>query len=60
MPKLLDFRFAGGDMFLNCDNTELKRSFKIFFSVSERHRWAVVDNGVRVSSGARHKERNLA
>jgi len=23
--------FQGGDIFLNCDNTELKRSFKIFF-----------------------------
>jgi len=26
----------------HCDNTELKRSAKIFFSSSERHRWALV------------------
>jgi len=28
--------------FLNCDNTELKRSSKKDFSVPERHRWTVV------------------
>ena len=27
--------------FLNCDNTELKRSSEIIFSVAEQHRWAV-------------------
>ena len=27
---------------MNCDNTELKRSPEINFSVSERHRWTVV------------------
>jgi len=43
MPKILNFnRFPDGLYFLNFDNTELKRSSKIFFSVSERHRWAVV------------------
>jgi len=31
-----------GDIFLNCDNAELKRSCKINVSVAERHRWAVV------------------
>ena len=40
MPKLLNFIVSGGDIFLNCDNAELKRSFKMKFSVSERHRWA--------------------
>jgi len=34
--------FQRGDIFLNCDKTELNRSSKIDFSVSERHRWAVV------------------
>jgi len=42
MPKLLNFRFPEGRYFLNCDNAELKISSKINFSVSERHRWAVV------------------
>jgi len=28
-------------IFLNCDNTEMKRSSKIIFYVPERHRWAV-------------------
>jgi len=56
MPELLNFRFQRDDILqillpcqwkywhrvLNCKNTELKRSSKIFFSVSERHRWAVV------------------
>jgi len=41
-PKLSNFRFPEGWYFLNCDSTELKRSCTIFFSVSERHRWAVV------------------
>ena len=31
--------FQRGDKFLNCDNTKLKRSSKINFSVSKRHRW---------------------
>jgi len=35
--------FQGGDIFLNCENIYLKRSFKMsFFSVSERHIWTVV------------------
>jgi len=42
MPKLLNFTFPEGDIFLNFDNTELKRSAKIIFSISERHRRAVV------------------
>jgi len=42
MPKSLNFKFSEGWYFLNCDNTELKRSSTIFFSVSDRHRWAVV------------------
>jgi len=40
MPKLLNLRFPEGWYFLNCDNTERKRSSKTFLSVSERHRWA--------------------
>jgi len=32
----------GVDIFLNCDNTELKTFSKINFSVAERHRWTVV------------------
>ena len=42
MPKLLNFKFPVGRYFFNCDNTELKISYKIFFPVSKRHRWAVV------------------
>jgi len=45
MPELLNFGFLEGRCFLNCDNTELKRSFIflfIYFFVSERQRWAVV------------------
>jgi len=42
MLQLLIFTFPEGCYFFNCDNTELKRSSKIIFSVSERHRWAVV------------------
>jgi len=34
--------FQRGDIFLNYDNTELKRSSIINFPVSERHRWVVV------------------
>jgi len=34
--------FQRDDIFSNCKNTELKRSSKIFFSVAERHRRAVV------------------
>jgi len=30
MPKLLNFRFPDGWYSLNCDNTDLKRSSKIF------------------------------
>ena len=49
MPKLLNFRFPAGCYSLNSDNTELKRSSIIFFSVSRRHRWAVegkvIENG---------------
>jgi len=41
-PKLLNFRLPEGRYFLNCDNTELKRSSEINFPVAERHRWAVV------------------
>jgi len=43
MSKLLNLRLPEGRYFLKCDNTELKRPSKIFFSVSDRHRWAVVD-----------------
>jgi len=39
MPKLFNFRFPEGRYFLNCDNTELKRSSKMNFSIAERHRW---------------------
>jgi len=42
MPKLLNFRFPEECYFFKFDNTELKRFSNIFFSVSERHRWAVV------------------
>jgi len=42
MPELLNFSFPEGSYFLNCDNTKLKIFSKNFFSVSERHRWAVV------------------
>jgi len=42
MPKLFKFRFPEGWYFFDCDNTELKRSSKINFSVSERHRWASI------------------
>jgi len=41
MPKSKNLRFLEGWYFFNWDNTELKRSSKIFFSVAERHRWAV-------------------
>ena len=34
-PKLLNFRFPEGWYFFNCDNTEMKKSSKIF-SVAER------------------------
>jgi len=43
--KCLNHQISGfqrGDIILNRDNAELKRSSKIKFSVSERHRWAVV------------------
>jgi len=43
MAKIFNFTFPKGCYFLNCDKTELKRSSKIIVSVSERHRWAVVD-----------------
>ena len=33
MPKLLNFRFPEGRYFLNFDNTELKKSSKLNFSV---------------------------
>jgi len=40
MLTLLNFRFTEGwYFFLNCENTEVKISSKIFLSVSERHRW---------------------
>jgi len=42
MPTLSNFRFPERWFFFNFDNTALKRSFKINFYVSERHRWAVV------------------
>ena len=42
MPKVLNFRFPEGWYFLNGDNTQLKRSSKTIFSVSERYLWAVV------------------
>jgi len=42
MSKLLNFMILEGWNYLNCDNTELKRSSKINVSVSERHRWAVL------------------
>jgi len=42
MPKSLNFRCSEGWYFLNCDNTELKRSSKINFSVCKQHRWAEV------------------
>ena len=41
MPKLLNLRFPEGWYFLNCENTEMKRSSTINVSVYERHRWAV-------------------
>jgi len=42
-----------GDIFLNFDNTELKRPSKIFFSVPERRRWAVLCKGMVISKEAR-------
>jgi len=42
MPKSINFRFPEGWYFLNWGKTELKRSSKIFFSVSGPHRWAIV------------------
>ena len=42
MPKLSNFMFPEGWYFLKCDYTERKRSSEMKFSVSERHRWAVV------------------
>jgi len=42
-PKLLNFMFPNGlYIVLIVTNTELKRSSEVIFSVSERHRWAVV------------------
>jgi len=41
MIRILNIRFPEGGYFLNFDNSELKRSSKIFFSVAVRHRWAV-------------------
>jgi len=41
--KCLNYSISGiqeGDFFFNCDNTKLKRSSKINFSVSE-NRWTV-------------------
>jgi len=34
VPKLLNIKFPEGRYILNCDNTELKRFPKIFFSIS--------------------------
>ena len=42
MLKLLKFRSPEKRYYLNCGNTKLKRSCKINFSLSERHRWEVV------------------
>ena len=42
MPTLLNSRFPEGWYFLNRNNTVLERSSKIFFSVSERRRSAIV------------------
>ena len=42
VPKLLNFSFPEGWYFLNCYNTELKRSSKIIFPVAERHRLAML------------------
>jgi len=41
--QIIKFQGSRGvhDIFLNCDNAELERSFKILFSAFERHRWAV-------------------
>jgi len=47
MAKLLNYGFQEGWYFLNYNSNELKRSSKIFFSVSERHRWALVGKAVR-------------
>ena len=41
--KMIKFLVSRGEIFcFNFDHTELKRSSKMIFSVSERHRWAVV------------------
>jgi len=41
---IIEIQVSRGMIFLNCDNTEQKRSFEINGPVSERHRWAVVGN----------------
>jgi len=41
ITRLLNSRFPEGRYFFNFYNTELKRTSKIFFSVSKRHRWAI-------------------
>jgi len=45
MPKLLNFGFLEGRYFLKSENTVLRRSPKIEFSVSRRHHLAVVGHG---------------
>jgi len=42
MPKLLNFRFPVGRYFFHCKKNWMKKSSKIFYSVSERHRRALV------------------
>ena len=48
MSKLLNYRFPEGRHFLHYDNTKLKKSSKLFFSVSElfnidRRYWVKID-----------------
>jgi len=38
----MNFQVSRGVIFVDFENTELKRSSKTFFSVSEPHRWAVM------------------
>jgi len=45
--EIIKFQVSS-DIFLNCDNNELKRSSKINFSVAEWHRWAEVDENYQL------------
>jgi len=59
VPKLINFRFPEGWYFLNDDNTEPKRSSNIFFSVYERHRWAVDSNTFPIQGAGKKSFKTL-